>query len=297
MIVDYIYFTLIASILQQSLQPNKLPKLMKLRNILSAAALCTASVLALSSCSKQQETVAPAEEAISQTVLSQIKDMGLTTQDIKKVDGGYLVEGDILITDENLTAKPEYQMLRVGTEEQYRTTNLVSVGSGRTVSIQVSTSLPSAYVTATDELIRRYNAQSLLIRFVRVTSGGQIFLSKAPAGSPYLASAGFPSNGNAFNSVKVNSDAIGTANASTYIATILAHEVGHCIGFRHTDYAGRQYSCGGAAVNEGASTVGAIYIPGTPSGNDPNSWMLACIGSGANRPFNTNDVTALRYVY
>ena len=297
MIVDYIYFTLIAFILKQFPQPIKPPKLMKLRNVLSAAALCTASVLALSSCSKQQEAVAPAEEAISQSVLSKIKDMGLTTQDIKKVDGGYLVEGDILITDENLAAKPEYQMLRVGTEEQYRTTNLVSVGSGRTVSIQVSTSLPSAYVTATDELIRRYNAQSLLIRFVRVTSGGQIFLSKAPAGSTYLASAGFPSSGNAFNSVKVNSDAIGTANASTYIATILAHEIGHCIGFRHTDYAGRQYSCGGAAVNEGASTVGAIYIPGTPSGNDPNSWMLACIGSGANRPFNTNDVTALRYVY
>ena len=297
MIVDYIYFTLIASLIQQSLKPNKPPKLMKLRNILSAAALCTASVLALSSCSKQQETVAPAEEAISQSVLSKIKDMGLTTQDIKKVDGGYLVEGDILITDENLATKPEYQMLRVGTEEQYRTTNLVSVGSGRTVSIQVSVYLPSAYVTATDELIRRFNAQSLLIRFTRVTSGGQIFLSKAPAGSTYLASAGFPSSGNAFNSVKVNSDAIGTANASTYIATILAHEVGHCIGFRHTDYAGRQYSCGGAAVNEGASTVGAIYIPGTPSGNDPNSWMLACIGSGANRPFNTNDVTALRYVY
>ena len=271
---------------------------MKVKNILSAAAWCTVSVLALSSCSKEKETSMPApSEAIEQSVLSQIKDMGLTTDGIQRVEDGYLVEGDILITPENLAAKPEYQMLRVGAEEQYRTTNLVSVGSGRTVSIQVSTSLPSAYVTATDEVIRRYNAQSLLIRFVRVTSSGQIFLSKAPAGSTYLASAGFPSGGNAFNSVKVNSDAIGTANASTYIATILAHEVGHCIGFRHTDYAGRQYSCGGAAVNEGASTVGAIYIPGTPSGNDPNSWMLACIGSGQNRPFNTNDVTALRYVY
>jgi hypothetical protein len=223
--------------------------------------------------------------------------MGLTTDEVKKVDGGYLVEGDIVVTEANLAAKPEYQMLRVGDEEQYRTSNLVSVGSGRTVSIRVSTSLPSAYVTATDELIRRYNAQGLLIRFTRVTSGGNIVLTKSPAGAGYLASAGFPSGGNPYGSVQVNSDAIGTANASTYIATILAHEVGHCIGFRHTDYAGRQYSCGGAAVNEGASSVGAIYIPGTATGNDPNSWMLACIGSGGNRPFNANDVTALRYVY
>ncbi|HEX8326156.1 MAG TPA: M57 family metalloprotease [Hymenobacter sp.] len=261
--------------------------------------LCTVSVLALSSCSKEQEstnTPAPSE-AISPAVLTQIKEMGLTTDEIKKVDGGYLVEGDILVTEANLASKPEYQMLRVGDEEQYRTTNRVSVGSGRTVSIRVSTSLPSAYVTATDELIRRYNAQGLLIRFTRVTSGGEIVLTAAPSGSSYLASAGFPSNGNPFNSVRVNSGAIGTANATTYIATILAHEVGHCIGFRHTDYMSRQYSCGGAAVNEGASTVGAVLIPGTPSGPDPNSWMLACIGSGGNRPFNANDVTALRFVY
>ena len=270
---------------------------MKFTNILSATALFAVSTLALSSCSKDKEAATPQAEAISADVITKIKEMGLTTSEIQKVDGGYLVEGDILITPENLAAKSDYQMLRVGAEEQYRTTNLVSVGSGRTVSIRVSTALPSAYVTATDELIRRYNAQNLLIRFTRVTSGGNIVLGQAPAGSGYLASAGFPSGGNPFNQVLVNSGAIGTANATTYIATILAHEIGHCIGFRHTDYAGRQYSCGGAAVNEGASTVGAVYIPGTPSGNDPNSWMLACIGSGGNRPFNTNDVTALRYVY
>ncbi|GAA3943913.1 hypothetical protein GCM10022406_28100 [Hymenobacter algoricola] len=249
----------------------------------------------LSSCQKKEEVTT--KDQISEDTLSQIRLLGFTTADAKKVEGGYLVEGDILISDSDLKNKPENQFLRVGEEEQYRTNNLVSVGSGRTITLRVSTSLPSAYVTATDEVIRRYNAQNLLIRFSRVTSGGNILLTAAPSGSGYLASAGFPSGGNPYGTVQVNSGAIGTANATTYIATILAHEVGHCIGFRHTDYAGRQYSCGGSPVNEGASTVGAVYIPGTPSGNDPNSWMLACIGTGANRPFNTNDVTALRYVY
>ena len=271
---------------------------MKIKNVLSAAALCAASLMALSSCSKEEETVAPiAQEEISQAVIAKIRDMGLTTAGIERVEGGYLVEGDIVITDENLATRPDYAMLRIGEQEQYRTSNLVSVGSGRTVSIQVSVYLPSAYVTATDELIRRYNAQNLLIRFVRVTSGGQIFLSKAPSGSTYLASAGFPSSGNPYNSVKVNSDAIGTANASTYIATILAHEVGHCIGFRHTDSMDRSYSCGGAYTNEGASTVGAIHIPGTPTTASSGSWMLACIGSGQNRYFTSSDATALNYVY
>src|SRR5688572_16415481 len=113
---------------------------MKIKNVLSAAALCAASVLALSSCSKEQESVKPvAQDEISQTVINQIKAMGLTTQDMKRVDGGYLVEGDIVITDENLAHAPEYQLLRIGDEEQYRTSNLVSVGSGRTISLRVST--------------------------------------------------------------------------------------------------------------------------------------------------------------
>jgi hypothetical protein len=59
----------------------------------------------------------------------------------------------------------------------------------------------------------------------------------------------------------------------------------------------RAYSCGGTAVNEGSAGVGAINIPGTPTGPDPNSWMLSCIGSGQDRPFNANDVIALNYLY
>ncbi|HEX8427802.1 M57 family metalloprotease [Hymenobacter sp.] len=269
---------------------------MKKNQLLAPLALLMGAALALSSCEKKQEVVAKNE--ISEESLSQIRTLGFSTQEAKPVEGGILVEGDILLTDEMLNSQPEYSMLRVGQDEQYRTNNLVSTSGGtRTISIRVSTSLPSAYITATDELIRRYNAENLRLRFTRVTSGGEIVLTAAPSGSGYLASAGFPTGGNPYNRVQVNSGAIGTANASTYIATILAHEVGHCIGFRHTDYADRSYSCGGQYTNEGASSVGAVYIPGTASGPDPTSWMLACIGSGANRPFNANDRTALNYLY
>ncbi|HYH15576.1 MAG TPA: M57 family metalloprotease, partial [Flavisolibacter sp.] len=66
-----------------------------------------------------------------------------------------------------------------------------------------------------------------------------------------------------------------------------------------TDYANRAYSCGGRKQNEGQATngVGAVHIPGTPTGGDPNSWMLACVGTNVNRPFNANDKIALNYVY
>ncbi|SNR42993.1 M57 family metalloprotease [Hymenobacter mucosus] len=267
---------------------------MKISKLFAPAAMLAVSALSLSSC--QEKANVEVKNEVSETAVNQIKALGFTAAGAQKVAGGVMVEGDIMLTDEMLASTPDYKMVRVGEDEQYRTTNLVT-GLPRTITIRVSTSLPSAYITATDEAIRRYNAEGLQLRFSRVTSGGSIVLNPAPAGSSYLASAGFPSGGNPYNQVLVNSGALGTNYATTTIASVLAHEIGHCIGFRHTDYMSRQYSCGGSAVNEGASTVGAILIPGTPSGPDPNSWMLACIGGGQNRPFNTNDRTALNYLY
>lgn len=269
---------------------------MKVIYALTFVALLVSSATALSSCEEKQEAVAKNE--ISQEVIGQINALGFSARNAQKVEDGILVEGDILLTHEMLNSNPESSLLRVGEEEQYRTTNRVR-RLPRTITIRVSSRLPSAYVTATNAMIRRYNDQDLRITFRRVSSSSSadITLTKAPAGADYLARAGFPSDGNPYDEVLVNSSVLGTSDATTYLATVLAHEIGHCIGFRHTDYMSRQYSCGGEAVNEGASTVGAVLIPGTPSGPDPNSWMLACIGSGQDRPFNANDREALRYLY
>ncbi|WP_192823393.1 M57 family metalloprotease [Rufibacter sp. LB8] len=267
-----------------------------MKNTFTLKLVALALLVGFSSCSENQEEAIEKAE-VSKEKLQQIYEMGFGTADVKAVDGGYLVEGDIFLTDEQLNETKDPKFLRIGETEQYRTTNLVNVGTSRTISVAISTSLPTSYVTALDEAIRRYNAENLRIKFRRVSSGYNILLSKAPAGSSYLASAGFPTSGNPFNSVRVNSDYLGSNPGTNYLATILAHELGHCIGFRHTDYMNRAYSCGGAYTNEGASTVGAVHIPGTPTTADATSWMLACVGTGQNRPFNSNDRTALNYLY
>jgi hypothetical protein len=259
----------------------------------TAIAIAALSILAVS-CKKDAK--APAQDdSISNDVLAKIYNLGYGTKDVKIHPEGYLVEGDIVLTKEQLDQKPETQFLRIAGEEQYRTYNLVG-SLPRTITVRVSSTLSSSYITYTDNAIARYNALGLRIRFSRVTSGGNIVISAAPSGAGYLASAGFPSGGNPYSSVLVNAGALAGQPSGT-ITTVLAHEIGHCIGFRHTDYMSRQYSCGGSAYNEGASTVGAVHIPGTPTGPDAGSWMLACIGSGQNRPFNSNDITALNYLY
>ncbi|MBC7848570.1 MAG: protease [Chitinophagaceae bacterium] len=267
-----------------------------MRKILFKTSLIVCSfTLILLSC-KKDASVKESALPVSEDVLTKIAALGFGNKDVVKHEEGYLVEGDIVITDEQLKNRPESSLLRVGEEEQYRTNNLVT-SLPRNITVRVRSSLPSRYVTALNSTISRYNALGLRITFSRVTSGGDIVISAAPSGAGYLASAGFPtSGGSPYNSVRVNRAYLDSWDINT-VTSILAHEIGHCIGFRHTDYMARQYSCGGSPVNEGASNVGAVHIPGTPTGPDPNSWMLACIGNGVNRPFNTNDRTALNYLY
>ena len=252
-----------------------------------------ACVVTIFSCRKNASTSQSA--SVSEEALAKIYNLGFSNKNVSlNEDGNYLVEGDIVLSPADLNGVPSTRFLRVGSAEQYRTYNLVT-HLPRVITVSISSQLPSSYVSALDLAISRYNAQNLTITFQRVSSGANISIVKG-SGS-YLASSGFPtSTGDPYNQVKVNSRAIGNQPQGT-VASILAHEIGHCIGFRHTDYMDRSYSCGGQPVNEGSGTVGAVYIPGTNPDPDPNSWMLSCIGSGDDRPFNSNDQIALAYLY
>lgn len=247
------------------------------------------------SCQKEDENLIG--NSVSDAALGEISKLGFSTANVKRLEDGYLVEGDIVLNDNDFSRGINKNILRIASTEQYRTTNLVS--SPRVIKVSVASNLGSAYVTATDAALARYNAENLSISFQRVSSGADIQIVKSNFLEQYyfLASAGFPSaTGEPYHRIKVSTIQLNGQPAGTIIS-VLAHEIGHCIGFRHTDFMDRSYSCGGAPVNEGASSIGAIHIDGTPEGPDANSWMLSCIGAGDDRPFNANDQIALNYLY
>lgn len=247
----------------------------------------------------QEDNAAAAENVVGKQVLDQISRLGYSTENVQEIDEGYLVEGDIILTDNDLQDHGDHLSLRIAESEQYNTFNLVT-GLPRVITVSMDANLTSTpgYDAALDVAVARYNAENLGLTFVRSgTSGGNIHLKKQNGN--FLASAGFPSGGNPYPLIKINSQAIGQGTSNTFInycGTIMAHEMGHCVGFRHTDWMNRAYSCG-TGGSEGAGSVGAVLIPGTPSGPDAGSWMLACISNNQNRPFNTNDKTALSYLY
>jgi len=263
--------------------------------------LVISAALFTNSCSKHSTNTSDSN-AISSETLSRISALGFSNQNVRKTDAGYLVEDDIVLTDELLNSVPDQKLVRVANSEQYRTTNLVT-GLPRVITVKV-TNLGTAFVTGADTAIARYNRLGLLLTFRRITSGTanitiQGFNQGPSGGFITLGSSGFPtSSGNPYNSILMNTNAqaYGSNPNVLYVGSVIQHEMGHCIGMRHTDYMNRAYSCGGSAVNEGASNIGAILIPGTPSGPDANSWMLAC-SNGGNRTFNANDKIALNYLY
>jgi Dual-action HEIGH metallo-peptidase len=259
------------------------------------------------SCQDSDQTNA---SSISDETMSRLVNLGFDVKNFVPVrfDKGYLVEGDIYLTDSDLASmKPAG---RIAAVEQYRTTNLVSASTVRTITMYAqqgtcNSCYSAGMIAGLDEAIRRYNAENLNIKFQRLTTstGANIVMTRLRKGEEaqgILGSAGFPTaQGNPYGQIKMSGVLESKYGLSTGgIATIIAHEMGHCVGFRHTDYFDRSISCGGALSNEGASTVGAIHIAGTPTGATlaAKSWMLACT-DGGDRPFNNDDKTALNALY
>jgi Dual-action HEIGH metallo-peptidase len=227
----------------------------------------------------------------------------------KTADGSYLIEGDILLSAAQLNemagTKPDHEFI-IANEEHYRTTRIVSTPSTgqRIITVRLGSGFPSYYSTGLDQALARYNNLNLKIRFQRVTSGGNIVITGANLGttstggcilgqaSGFPTASGNPSSGFTLSTSSCATSYLSTANKAD---EVIAHEIGHCIGFRHTDYMNRS-SCGQNA-NEGSAGVGAVHIPGTPTTvtGSYNSWMMACTNN--NPAFSASDGTALNYVY
>jgi hypothetical protein len=111
-------------------------------------------------------------------------------------------------------------------------------------------------------------------------------------------SSGFPSGGRPFNAINIGSGLQSSTFPTATVTHVITHELGHTVGFRHSDFFNRSISCGGAATNEGSGGVGAILIQGTPSGATVGgSIMNSCFRTTETGEFTSSDITALNALY
>jgi|GEM_PF-228171 len=229
-------------------------------------------------------------------IISKLKAAGFVIDEgFRPYKNGYLVEGDIFLTVDQITnletSKGSSPNFRI---EHFRTNNLVLGGTPRLITVYMdpafSTYMHNACITA----INRYNAVNLSLRFEKTNStNADIRIVAIFSQSNLLGSSTFPSSGNPGNNIELNTFYYN--NNRTDAATTIAHEIGHAVGFRHTDYMNRGFSCSQNA-NEGTANIGAVHVPGTPTTPVNGSWMLAC-SDNRDRPFTIEDVTSLKSIY
>jgi len=229
----------------------------------------------------------------TQEIVDNLVRAGFPADDIMVVSDDVYVGRDAKVS---LAASREMLQTSGPSKEQYRTTNLIKPSISK-ICIDGST-FTGVFSTALDLAIQNYDEQLLSFAVARMPStdcGAVITGVIVP--NVLGGSSGFPSGGLPFSTINIGSLLSGS-NVDT-IEHVITHEIGHTIGFRHSDYFNRAISCGGSAVNEGPADVGAILIPGTPStATVGGSFMNSCFRDNAETgEFTATDLTALKTLY
>ena len=272
--------------------------------LLSTSMLALVLAGTFASCKKTSPTDTP-QTGLNQDERSLVMAAGFNENWAEKdATGNFLIEGDIYLTKAQLQGMagttPSHNLI-VADEEHYRTFNIVT--GTRNITVSLGSGFPAYYSTALDNALARYNSYKLRITFTRVPSGGNIAITAANLGTSgggciLGRASGFPdASGNPSPGFTLSNSSCATSyiNSVDKADEVIAHEMGHCIGFRHTDYKKRA-SCG-PGPGESAGTIGAVHINNTPTNvsGSYNSWMMAC--TNGSPVISAADVIALNEVY
>lgn len=232
-------------------------------------------------------------------------DVGVVSKgDFHLPDGS--VEERIYIGSDITFTKEELDLLIASADQdrQYSTFNLVT-GSNKTIDILGYTggtqALTSKGQTALQWAVDNYNNLNTDLQF-NLTFGTNfqaadmvVYDNSVNTPGSQGGVAGFPNSAGEPNKfVQIYNIEQFSTNVNEHVIT---HEIGHSVGFRHSDWFDRLSCPPSSQGNEGAGSDGAVHIPGTPTGRDLTSVMQACFSTSEDGEFNTNDVTALEFMY
>jgi hypothetical protein len=245
--------------------------------------------------------------APSAAELSAVRKLGFDPTGIIDLGDAVVVEGDIILSKSALRSEPVVTSQHVSSSKmsvdtsrkslqpkgpvfQWSTTNLVSQSAVTQIVVNVS-GIESSWQTALRAAMADWNAigSGVSIHFVE-GSPANITASMTSFGdfnncSGTVARAPFPSGGQSGSTLLVSSQfapCLGTSQKEA----VMVHELGHSIGFRHTDWQGY----------ENASDGGANLITDTPQ-TDPYSIMNRAGPAGGWGGFSYYDKVGAFYLY
>ncbi len=258
---------------------------MKLIQHSHAAALLLAGALA--ACSDAPTGAAPAAD--DTTLAQQVAALGFRADMIEDHGDFVLVEGDVYLSKAQLrTVVPLGSDDPMSPRFQYRTTNVVSQANVRDIVVDVSglASQPG-WQTAAREALTHWSGTGSNVVMVE-GSPADITVATACTSYNVAAYASFPAGGNVGPTIYVNS-CFGYSTSHAQKVHNMVHELGHTLGFRHSNY---------AQQGESAGVEGAVHIWNTPtSGNATGSVMNGGTALNSWAGFAASDLTAVRAIY
>ncbi|QHS58788.1 M57 family metalloprotease [Chitinophaga agri] len=206
------------------------------------------------SCSKEHTTEETSSGAINTNdpVIKRILSEGYTLSDIEELPDRYIVQHDLIFYK-----KEPGQGTGAPTTEQARSPYLVAPAY-RNINVYLDGSFSTINLSAIlDNVIAAYNAVGSGIRLTRVysSSSANITVTQNSLQLGVCGQAGFPfSNGQPFNVVYISEYTLNYygLTSTAQLTMLVAHELGHCIGLRHTNW-------------QPSGESAAIHIPSTPS--------------------------------
>ncbi|MFD2564643.1 M57 family metalloprotease [Aquimarina rubra] len=263
----------------------------------------------LFSCQNNETVQSENIQEVPTAVISKLQKLGVNTTGVipytqelpdgKKEDGW--LSHDIFLSHDDIKNMPDLPSSEEEfSQKLYRTNNLVSVpSSGRRVITVRGRSLSQNLRRGLRRAVANYNNLNLRFRLELSfgnNNGGKNIVVFSNSSNGQGGVAGFPRNGNPFNRIEI--DGGSTTLPIGAIEHLMTHELGHCFGLRHSDFGTRSSCPPFLQGNEGAGSIGAVFIPGTdPSSNSQTSVMRACFRVNESGNFFRQDRVGLRRLY
>jgi len=248
--------------------------------------------LFLFSCKKDDLKREKQNEDTSNRVWQYIKKLGFTDSEIKDIGDNYLVDGDILFPK---NSNPDFSVFGGPATEQYSAANAVGFNIQPNITVRIDPSM-NAFINEINGAIAIWNnVLNSRVRFTLTNATNQhILITNVNLGSGTCGAGVFPMNGLPGQTVQINGPLI-SANSFAQRQRTIAHELGHCIGFMHTNWMINGEQRSGQGPNGGYFSTQHVF--GTPAWTDENSLMNGreCgIGATALSAF---DIIALEFMY